>query len=146
MNKKISKSLFQVLLYLKLTCIKVKGGNSEFGIIGTQHHFINNLENGKIFAKYEKELNQNEYLINEIFTNLYSDIKNVYYKRTKEDNYIFNANSKSEKELIAITNFEGRIHKNNSPRKKYLSGVLGGIPMPADIDFEELIRNFNIED
>ena len=237
MNKKISKNLYNVLLYLKMMCTKIKGGNhSEFGIIGTQHNLIDNFEEGKISIKYEKELDKNEYLINEIFTSLYSDIKKVYYKRTIEDNhikyklfskkmiygkimdvdfslestgtqniltlvpylisacegqtviideldtgihdilvknlleciakyvkgqliitthntmlidssipseniYIFNANSKAEKELIAITDFEGRIHKNNSPRKKYLNGVYGGIPMFTDIDFEELIEN-----
>lgn len=58
-----------------------------------------------------------------------------------ENIYILNANSKAEKELIAITDFSGRIHKNNNPRKKYLNGIYGGIPMPADIDFEELIEN-----
>lgn len=237
MNKKISKSLYDVLLYLKMMCTKIKGGNhSEFGIIGTQHILMDDLEEGKISIKYEKELDKNEYLINEIFTTLYTDIKNVYYKRTIEDNYIkyklfskkmiygkimdvdfslestgtqniltlvpylisacegqtviideldtgihdllvknlleciaryvkgqliitthntmlidssipseniyiFNANSKAKKELIAITDFEGRIHKNNSPRKRYLNGVYGGIPMFTDIDFEELIEN-----
>lgn len=237
MNKKISKSLYDVLLYLKMMCTKIKGGNhSEFGIIGTQHILMDDLEEGKISIKYEKELDKNEYLINEIFTTLYTDIKNVYYKRTIEDNYIkyklfskkmiygkimdvdfslestgtqniltlvpylisacegqtviideldtgihdllvknlleciaryvkgqliitthntmlidssipseniyiFNANSKAEKELIAITDFEGRIHKNNSPRKRYLNGVYGGIPMFTDIDFDELIEN-----
>ena len=237
MNKKISKSLYDVLLYLKMMCTKIKGGNhSEFGIIGTQHILMDDLEEGKISIKYEKELDKNEYLINEIFTTLYTDIKNVYYKRTIEDNYIkyklfskkmiygkimdvdfslestgtqniltlvpylisacegqtviideldtgihdllvknlleciaryvkgqliitthntmlidssipseniyiFNTNSKAEKELIAITDFEGRIHKNNSPRKRYLNGVYGGIPMFTDIDFEELIEN-----
>lgn len=237
MNKKISKSLYDVLLYLKMMCTKIKGGNhSEFGIIGTQHILMDDLEEGKISIKYKKELDKNEYLINEIFTTLYTDIKNVYYKRTIEDNYIkyklfskkmiygkimdvdfslestgtqniltlvpylisacegqtviideldtgihdllvknlleciaryvkgqliitthntmlidssipseniyiFNANSKAEKELIAITDFEGRIHKNNSPRKRYLNGVYGGIPMFTDIDFEELIEN-----
>lgn len=237
MNKKISKSLYDVLLYLKMMCTKIKGGNhSKFGIIGTQHILMDDLEEGKISIKYEKELDKNEYLINEIFTTLYTDIKNVYYKRTIEDNYIkyklfskkmiygkimdvdfslestgtqniltlvpylisacegqtviideldtgihdllvknlleciaryvkgqliitthntmlidssipseniyiFNANSKAEKELIAITDFEGRIHKNNSPRKRYLNGVYGGIPMFTDIDFEELIEN-----
>lgn len=236
-NKRISKNLYNVLLYLKTICTKIRGGNhSEFGIIGTNHNLIDELENGRIPIKDEKELNKNEYLLNEIFTTLYSDIKSIYYKRTKEDNYIkyklfskkmiygkimdvdfslestgtqnildlipylisvcegqtviideldagihdllvknlleciskyvrgqllitthntmlidssipheniyiFNVNSKAEKELIAITDFDGRIHKNNSPRKKYLSGVYGGIPMFNDIDFEELIDN-----
>lgn len=237
MNKKVSKNLFEVLVYLKMICAKVKGGNhSEFGIIGTQHSLIDELEEGKISLKYDRELNKTEYLINEIFTTLYSDIKQVYYKKTVEDNYIkyklfskkmiygkimdvdfslestgtqniltlipylisacegqvviideldtgihdllvknlleciaryvkgqliitthntmlmdssipcenvyiFSANSKAEKELVAMTDFVGRIHKNNSPRKKYLSGVYGGIPMFTDIDFEELIKN-----
>lgn len=237
MNKRISKNLYDVLLYLKTISTKIKGGNhSEFGIIGIKHNLIEDLEEGKIYKKYEKELDKTEYLINEIFTSLYSDIKKVYYKKTKEDNYIkyklflkkmiygkimdidfsyestgtqniltlvpylistcegrtviideldtgihdllvknlleciskyikgqliitthntmlidsrvphenvyiFNANKRAEKELIAMTDFEGRIHKNNNPQKKYLSGLYGGVPMPADIDFEELIEN-----
>lgn len=237
MNKKISKNLYNILRYLKMMCTKIKGGNhSEFGIIGTQHNLMDDLEEGKISIKYERELDKNEFLLNEIFTTLYSDIKNVYYKKIVEDNYIryklfskkmiygkimdvdfslestgtqnilllipylisacegqtviideldtgihdllvknlleciaryvkgqliitthntmlidssispeniyiFNANSKAEKELIAITDFEGRIHKNNNPRKKYLNGLYGGIPMFTDIDFEELIEN-----
>ena len=88
MNKKISKNLFNVLLYLKMICTKIKGGNIDFGIIGTKHDLMDNLEEGKISLKYEKELNKNEYLINEIFTALYSDIKNVYYQKTIEDNNI----------------------------------------------------------
>ena len=60
-----------------------------------------------------------------------------------EDIYVFNANSKAFKELIAITDFDGRIHKNNNPRKKYLSGLYGGIPMFTDIDFDEILDNLN---
>ena len=237
MNKKISQNLFSIFLYLKTMCTKIKGGNHrEFGFIGTQLRLMKDLSEGQILMKDENELNKNEYLLNEIFTNLYSDIKNVYYKRTINDNYIkynlfikkmiygkiidvdfslestgtqnilslvhylisacegqtviideldtgihdllvkrlleciqqyikgqiiitthntmlisstipsesiyvFNANSKAEKELIAITDFEGRIHKNNSPQKRYLSGMYGGVPMFTDIDFEELIEN-----
>ena len=238
-NKRISKNLYNILVYLKTICTKIKGGNhSEFGIIGTKHNFIYNLEEGKIPIKYEKELNKNEYLLNEIFTTLYTDFKKVYYKKTIEDNnityklyskkmiygkimdvdfslestgtqnilalipylisacegqtviideldtgihdllvknllecitkyvkgqliitthntmlidssipnediYVFNANSKAFKELIAITDFDGRIHKNNNPRKKYLSGLYGGIPMFTDIDFDEILDNLN---
>ena len=60
-----------------------------------------------------------------------------------EDIYIFNADSKAFKELIAITDFDGRIHKNNSPMKKYLHGLYGGIPMFTDIDFDEILENLN---
>lgn len=236
-NQKISKNLYDVLTYLKRINTKIiTGNNNEFGIVGITHNLISDLDKGKIPVKYKDILDNNEYLLNEIFTSLYSDIKKVYYKRITEDNYInyelfikkmiygkimdinfnvestgtqnilnlipylisacegktviideldtgihdllvknliecvskyvkgqliitthntmlidslipkeniyvFNANSKAEKELIAITDFNGRIHKNNNPRKKYLSGLYGGVPMSADIDFEELIES-----
>ena len=58
-----------------------------------------------------------------------------------EDIYVFETNSNAEKELIAITEFEGRIHKNNNPQNKYLKGIYGGIPMASDIDFDWLVDN-----
>ena len=60
-NKNISKNLINVLLYLKLISTKIKCNHGEFGIIGTPHSLINDLENGKIPLKKEKELNKNEY-------------------------------------------------------------------------------------
>ena len=57
----------------------------------------------------------------------------------KENIYVFNVNKNADKELIAITDFNGRIHKNINPRKKYLNGMYGGIPIISDIDFDELI-------
>ncbi len=237
MEKKISENLYEILVYLKTMCTKIKGGNHrEFGIIGTHHNMLESLEEGKIPLKLRKELAKNEFLLNEFFTSLYSDIKNVYYKTTieeseikyklfvkkmiygklkdidfalestgtqnilelipyfisacegqtviideldtgihdllvknlleciskyvtgqliitthntmlidssipHEDIYVFETNSKAEKELIAITEFEGRIHKNNNPQNKYLKGIYGGIPMASDIDFDWLVDN-----
>lgn len=236
-NKNITSNLYNVLLYLKMISTKIKGGNHiEFGFIGTKYNLLDNLDEGKILITKENELIKKEYLLNEIFTNLYSDIKKVYYKKIKEDNYIkyklfikkmiygkiididfslestgtqnildlipylisacegccviideldtgihdllvkdllesikeyingqliitthnttlidskidndniyvFNVNSKAEKELVAITDFFGRIHKNNNPRKRYLSGIYGGIPLINDIDFDDIIGN-----
>ena len=237
MEKKISENLYEILVYLKTMCTKIKGGNHrEFGIIGTHHNMLESLEEGKIPLKLRKELAKNEFLLNEFFTSLYSDIKNVYYETTIEENelkyklfvkkmiygklkdidfalestgtqnilelipyfisacegqtviideldtgihdllvknlleciskyvtgqliitthntmlidssiphediYVFETNSKAEKELIAITEFEGRIHKNNNPQNKYLKGIYGGIPMASDIDFDWLVDN-----
>ena len=237
MEKQISENLSEILFYLKTMCTKIKGGNHrEFGIIGTHHNMLERLEEGHIPLKFRKELSKNEFLLNEFFTSLYSDIKNVYYKTTieeseikyklfakkmiygklkdidfslestgtqnilelipyfisacegqtviideldtgihdllvknlleciskyvtgqliitthntmlidssipHEDIYVFETNSKAEKELIAITEFEGRIHKNNNPQNKYLKGVYGGIPMSSDIDFDWLVDN-----
>lgn len=236
-KKRISNNLYNILIYLKTICTKVKGGNhTEFGIIGTHHKMMRDLEKGKIPTKHEDDLNKAEYLLNEFFTSLYSDIKKVYYEKEIKDNnikyklflkkliygelidvdfklestgtqnlldlmpyliaacegetvvideldtgihdllvnnilesiskylkgqliitthntmlieseiskeniYIFRADRNAEKELIAITEFNGRIHKNINPRKKYLNGMYGGVPIVSDIDFEELIDN-----
>lgn len=58
----------------------------------------------------------------------------------KEDIYVFNVNKFAEKELIPINEFNGRIHKNINPQKKFLSGMYGGIPFVSDIDFDEMIE------
>lgn len=88
-NQKISKNLYDVLTYLKRINTKIiTGNNNEFGIVGITHNLISDLDKGKIPVKYKDILDNNEYLLNEIFTSLYSDIKKVYYKRITEDNYI----------------------------------------------------------
>lgn len=58
----------------------------------------------------------------------------------KENIYIFNVNKDAEKELLAMTDFYGRVHKNINPQKKYLNGLYGGVPIISDIDFDELIN------
>ncbi|MEG1506545.1 MAG: AAA family ATPase [Bacilli bacterium] len=236
-KKRIINNLYNVLAFFKIICTKVKGGNhSEFGIIGTQHKIMNNLNKGIISIKDEKELTKTEFLLNNFFTLLYSDIKKVYYKKEiidnkikynlfvkkliynkiidvnfdlestgtqsilelipylisacegfiviideldtgihdlliktllesvsrylkgqliitthntlliesdipNEDIYVFKTDRDAFKELIAITDFNGRIQKNINPRKKYLKGMFSGVPMVSDIDFEELIYN-----
>lgn len=89
MKNAINENLYNVLLYLNGISTKINGkNNSEFGAIRLNSHILENLDNGKILIKDEDELNKTEYLLNEIFTSLYSDIKRVYYKKNYEDNYV----------------------------------------------------------
>lgn len=89
MKNAINENLYNVLLYLNGISTKINGkNNSEFGAIRMNSHILENLDNGKILIKDEDELNKTEYLLNEIFTSLYSDIKRVYYKKNYEDNYV----------------------------------------------------------
>lgn len=89
MKNAINENLYNVLLYLNGISTKINGkNNSEFGAIRLNSHILENLDNGKILIKDEEELNKTEYLLNEIFTSLYSDIKRVYYKKNYEDNYV----------------------------------------------------------
>lgn len=238
MNDAISDNLHKIFRFFTHACVKIKGSNNfEFGVVGTNHDLIDELDNGTISVKEETKLDKAEELLNEIFTSLYSDIKKVYYQKSYDENnlkyklyikkmiygkikdidfslestgtqnilelipflisacegqtviideldngihdlmvkslletvepyikgqliitthntllinsmpkesiYIFNADKDANKELISLDEFPDRIQKNNSPQKKYLSGLLGGIPITNDIDFEELIENLD---
>ncbi len=235
-EKRISKGLSTVVDYLTSICTRVKGGNrSLFGITTIKHNMFYDLENGKIPLKNEQVLNKTEELLNQFFTSLYSDIKNVYYKKEytdkelkyslyikkliygkiidvsfelestgtqnlldifpylisacegqtivideldsgihdllvlhvldslqdylkkgqiiitthntmllesdipKKNIYIFQTDYNANKELVALTDFKERIHPNLNVRKRYLSGLYGGVPFTKDIDFNELI-------
>ncbi|MFH5835164.1 ATP/GTP-binding protein [Proteiniclasticum sp. C24MP] len=54
--------------------------------------------------------------------------------------YVFFVDSEANKLLVPITNFENRAHPNLNYRNRYLKGMYGGVPIPQDIDFEELIE------
>lgn len=87
-KKRISPALFDVINYLLKLSINVKVGNrGEMGIRGISHKILANLCDGEISIKDKDELNKAEKMLNEFFTNLYSDIKQVYYqKNTKKNN------------------------------------------------------------
>lgn len=54
--------------------------------------------------------------------------------------YVFYVDSEANKMLVPITKFENRTHPNLNYRNRYLKGMYGGVPIPQDIDFEELIE------
>lgn len=203
------------------------------GISLSQSHFIIDIFDGDISIALEHILDRTEKVLNSVITSLYSDIKQVYYRRKYENNnisyklyckrniygkiidiefvfesygtrklfniipfvfssvyngqmimdefdtgihdiligklleniephikgqliitthntalmeseikkdniYVFNISSKGDKELIPITDFEKRIHPNLNVRKRYLSGLYGGVPYSMDIDFDEI--------
>ena len=235
LDNKISKSLFEAYFALMSICTKVKqNGRFEFGVVGTQHKLIRDFMDGEISINKELDLDTNEYILNSIFTGLYSDIKKVFYKKNIEGNkivyrlfclkniygkmlevefsresngtrkilelipylisacegqtviideldtgihdllvkniiegiypyikgqliitthntmlfdsliphrdiYVFNVNSSAVKKLVAITDFDNTIQKNHSPRKQYLNGIYGGIPISSSIDYDEII-------
>ena len=88
-KERTSTALYTFLMYIKTMCTRVKYGNkSEFGTMGLQHDMLANLEKGRISIKKEEELNKTEMLLNIFFTNLYSDIKQVYYDKEIKDNKI----------------------------------------------------------
>lgn len=233
--KNIAVELKNVFKFFKKLNINVKEGNSiEKGII-TNTRRIFRLDKGNISFDLKEELLLNEKILKAFFTELYSDVKDVFYKLEENENdieyelylkkmtygklieipfriestgtqrllnlvpyiissmeggvviidefdtgihdllveklldglkdsikgqliltthntillecdackkgaYIFNSDYQGKKELIPIRKFENKIHPNLNLRKRYLSGLYGGIPMADSVDFDDIFE------
>ena len=42
--------------------------------------------------------------------------------------------------MVAISDFEGRIHPNINVRKRYLRGDYFGIPQPMELDYDNFLE------
>lgn len=104
---------------------------------------------GRTVVIDEIESGIHDLLMRNVLNNLHSSIKGQLIITThntlllesqqyKDNIYVFNLDKDANKELISIADFEGRIHPNLNVRKRYLGGLYGGVPMPMDVDFEEL--------
>lgn len=96
------EALNEVLSFLKNVSVKVKSGTGERGKVMISHSMMSQLDSGKISLKNETELNNTETVLNEFFTHLYTDIKEVFYKKKIE-------NEKIEFELYFKKNLYGKI-------------------------------------
>jgi AAA15 family ATPase/GTPase len=91
-SQRISKEIKSVIYFFLNNSIKLKRGYiGEQGKIRTEHkifcNFMDMIE-GQIKLENENVLEKTEKLLNLFFTNLYSDIKEVYYQKIKEGNQI----------------------------------------------------------
>lgn len=235
-QQRLSKYVYDVIAYFMTLSIRLKDGYKvEKGKMGISHPILMHLDNGVISLKNKEKLDKAEIFLNEFFTCMYSDIKQVYYQKELRDDkikyrlifkkkiynkfidvdfekestgtqylvemmpffmasvegrtaivdemdtgihdllinvvlenlyesiegqmiitthntmllesdlpkdsmYVFNVDVYSNKELLPINSFEERIHPNLNIRKRYLKGMYGGIPVPMDIDFDELLE------
>jgi AAA15 family ATPase/GTPase len=87
-NSKINKNLLIVLDWFNKSIALYKGRDLEKSFISAPYGFLANLEKGTIEEKKYKELQSFEKLLNTFFTQLYSDIKKVYYKITPDEKNI----------------------------------------------------------
>ncbi|WP_075878177.1 AAA family ATPase [Merdibacter massiliensis] len=89
LKAKIHRSLIEVISFFMRMSIKEKSGEvAERGKMGLSHLILGNLTDGKINIEEESELDKAERFLNLFFTYMYSDIKEVFYKRYREDNQI----------------------------------------------------------
>lgn len=85
-SKNINKNIFHVIDYFLSMSIYMKNSsNIEKGKISIDKKFIPRMYNGSIKINEEKKLNHTEKILNNFFTSIYSDIKEVYYKKEIKD-------------------------------------------------------------
>lgn len=235
-SARLSKNLMDVVDYFTHLFIRVKEGRgAESGMRDYSHAILANLDEGQIPLTDSNELEKVECLLNTFFTSLYSDVKQVFYRRkhskdkiqyelyfkkhifdklidvsfrqestgtqnlldilpffiatidrktviideidtgihdilinnimenlyksikgqliitthntmllesdfAKKCVYILKADHKANKTLCPLSAFEERLHPNLNMRKRYISGLYGGVPIAMDIDFDELAQ------
>ncbi|MGL5084439.1 MAG: AAA family ATPase, partial [Clostridium sp.] len=80
----INNNLFKVINFLNSFSCSVKvGKHRQIGRVGLTHKILKELQYGEINEDRIDELNKAEEMLNELFTKMYSDIKEIYYKTEK---------------------------------------------------------------
>ncbi|WP_092921339.1 AAA family ATPase [Romboutsia hominis] len=86
---KISNNFSDILYFLmNFSCTFKDGIRAERGAICAKREILTKLDYGNIDLNEEVELIKAEDFLNDVFTGLYSDIKNVYYKKEIKGNKI----------------------------------------------------------
>lgn len=146
------KLMFKKLIYDKLLDIEFKNESTGTQNIFEMLPFLLSSIEGKTVVLDEMDTGIHDLLINTILSNLYDNIKGQVIITThntmllestipKECFYVFNIDERANKQLIALNDFNDRLHPNLNIRKRYLKGMYGGIPIPMDLDFCELFEN-----
>ena len=153
-----SSSKIQYELYLKKEINnKMRDIRMSQESTGTQYllellpFFVNSLQKETLVID-EIDLGIHDILIKKIVENLSNSINGQVIITThntmlleseinKNSLYVFVVNDEGKKELLPISDFEERFHPNLNIRKRYLSGMYGGIPFPMDIDFEDILQD-----
>lgn len=85
MEKGIHNNLFDVINHLHHISVLYKHGNSQKACVSIPFKFLENLESGIVESNKDKELLTFESILNIFFTQLYADIKQVYYEFKETD-------------------------------------------------------------
>lgn len=85
-NNSLSTNFLDVFKWLKKISLQCKNAKSSIGRMAIPTKVLSDLEEGKVSEKNNKELLSMEKFLNEVFTQLYSDVKKVFYVFTPIDN------------------------------------------------------------
>lgn len=82
----LNHTILDIFNWLGKISLQCKNANSSIGMMAIPIKFLSNLKQGKVTDKNNKELLSMEKFLNEVFTQLYSDIKKVFYIFTPIEN------------------------------------------------------------
>lgn len=81
-QKRIHPALYKIIGDFVTMSVSLKHGNhGEFDKVGVSHEILSQLKSGTLNIEDEEELDKAEELLNNFFTQTYSDIKEVFYKK-----------------------------------------------------------------
>ena len=85
-QQRTALALLNVLYMFRKVSVLYKGGSEETGRIALPFRFLRRLDEGTVKTRANKELRACEQVLNQYFTQLYSDIKRAYYSFDKVAN------------------------------------------------------------
>ncbi|WLD75810.1 AAA family ATPase [Mogibacterium neglectum] len=85
-KKTLSRNFLNVFSWLSKISLQCKNGKSIIGRIATSKEILSKIEKGNVDNERNKELLSMENFLNGVFTQLYSDIKRVFYVFKHIDN------------------------------------------------------------
>lgn len=86
---RVSNNLIEFIRFLhSLSCQVYIGDRGQRRCLAASHEMFFKLDSGEIEENKSADIESVEEFLNEVFTNLYSDIKKVYYKRTKKEDRV----------------------------------------------------------
>lgn len=101
-ESRVNKNLLEITGWLRRYSVLCKSSHSESAKVAIPYKLLQNLEEGVVKKKENKELKAFEQVLNTFFSQLYSDIKQVYYNIIKrDDGYHY--------ELVIKKLFDGKI-------------------------------------
>lgn len=149
------------LFFKKLIYGKIREIDFDMESSGTKNllnilRYLISAYDGDIVVIDELDTGIHDILIDNILNSFASEIRGQLIATThntmliesdeidNESIYVFNVDKNGKKELFPITEFE-RIQNNHNVRKRYISGLYGGIPSSGELDFEDLIDELQSE-
>lgn len=117
-DENINNKMLEIMNWMRGICVLCKAGYGMKGSVGIPYEVIQELESGLVNDINDPELLKCQSALNKFFTNLYSDVKNVFYKfESSGDSIRYNLNFEK---IVADKLIQIPIQKESTGTRKLL--------------------------